>query len=418
MIKYRKIIQLVFSLYLALMGVAIAQTNPHGNISWDCNQCHSEKGWDVSNLNIAFRHEETGFPLTGKHETTLCRSCHENLIFSNVEISCSGCHTDVHQGKNGSNCESCHTPSSWTEINAIIEKHAQVGFPLTGVHLTVDCEGCHQSSDEKQFSVLGTNCITCHQKVFEHTTNPSHVRAQFSKNCVECHSLGFTQWKAPGYVHPSVFVLRGAHKRADCNSCHAKTFSGLDHACISCHRVDYNQAQNPSHTAANFPLACEECHSENGWVPSHFDHSKTQFPLTGAHSNLACENCHQNGNYSNLPLDCYGCHQSDYQQTTDPNHAAAHFSTNCRECHSTTNWNQVSWDHDSQYFPIYSGAHKGTWNTCNTCHVVSNDFSVFECINCHEHSQSLMDPKHSEVRNYVYQSTACYNCHPNGKGDD
>ena len=26
-----------------------------------------------------------------------------------------------------------------------------------------------------------------------------------------------------------------------------------------------------------------------------------------------------------------------------------------------------------------------------------------------------MDDKHDEVRNYVYQSQACYTCHPNGR---
>jgi nitrate/TMAO reductase-like tetraheme cytochrome c subunit len=39
------------------------------------------------------------------------------------------------------------------------------------------------------------------------------------------------------------------------------------------------------------------------------------------------------------------------------------------------------------------------------------NFSVFTCLNCHEHRQSAMDPQHAQVSGYAYSSPSCYNCH-------
>ena len=52
--------------------------------------------------------------------------------------------------------------------------------------------------------------------------------------------------------------------------------------------------------------------------------------------------------------------------------------------------------------------------SCTSCHDTGTT-SAFNCLNCHEHSQTRMDDKHSEVRDYRYASNACYQCHPNGR---
>jgi hypothetical protein len=44
-----------------------------------------------------------------------------------------------------------------------------------------------------------------------------------------------------------------------------------------------------------------------------------------------------------------------------------------------------------------------------------NSFGVFSCLTCHEHNQSEMDDEHDDVPGYVYESTACYGCHPTGE---
>ena len=105
----------------------------------------------------------------------------------------------------------------------------------------------------------------------------------------------------------------------------------------------------------------------------------------------------------------------EYNNTTDPNHTASGFGTDCAQCHDETAWGNATFDHDSQFFPIYSGNHNGEWNACTDCHNNASDYSVFTCIDCHEHDdQNSVNDDHNEVSGYSYNSNACFNCHPNG----
>ena len=67
-------------------------------------------------------------------------------------------------------------------------------------------------------------------------------------------------------------------------------------------------------------------------------------------------------------------------------------------------------------FPIDSGVHAGRWDACSTCHVNPSNYSQFTCFGCHPHSdESGTAADHSEVGGYVYDSSACYACHPQGR---
>jgi hypothetical protein len=165
-----------------------------------------------------------------------------------------------------------------------------------------------------------------------------------------------------------------------------------------------------------FPTTCELCHDTIQWTDATFDHNKTAFPLTGSHTvpPRTCVDCHVNNNYTNLPTACIGCHQTDYNNTSNPGHAAQpqFFPTTCQNCHSTTNWLNATFNH-TQYtpFPINHGNANGV---CSTCHTNSNDYSIFQCTNCHTKSQT--DGNHQGVNGYVYNSVNCYGCHRNGQG--
>ncbi|NNM06738.1 MAG: hypothetical protein HKO65_16710, partial [Gemmatimonadetes bacterium] len=111
--------------------------------------------------------------------------------------------------------------------------------------------------------------------------------------------------------------------------------------------------------------------------------------------------------------DCVACHQTDY----DGKHAGSGYPTDCTSCHTPTVWSDGQFNHDSQYFPIFSGKHNGKWSACSTCHTNQSDYSEFTCFACHTHSQTTMDNKHSEVAGYVYASPNCLSCHPNGTGE-
>jgi hypothetical protein len=110
---------------------------------------------------------------------------------------------------------------------------------------------------------------------------------------------------------------------------------------------------------------------------------------------------------------CITCHPSDYNATTNPNHAGAGFPTSCQTCHTTVTWRGATFNHNQ--FPINSGDHSNL--TCQQCHQVPSNFTIFTCISCHAHNQKEMDDEHDRVGGYTYNSNACYNCHPDGKED-
>ena len=70
----------------------------------------------------------------------------------------------------------------------------------------------------------------------------------------------------------------------------------------------------PNHTAAGFPTSCTLCHNTTQWQGAVFDHSKTAFPLTGAHTSVQCAQCHVGGNFTTVPTDCASCHLDRFQQ--------------------------------------------------------------------------------------------------------
>ena len=101
-------------------------------------------------------------------------------------------------------------------------------------------------------------------------------------------------------------------------------------------------------------------------------------------------------------------------------HQAADLPLDCDVCHSTNDWIPVSVDglnHDGLNFPIYSGRHDNKWQSCSECHVSASNFSVFSCIDCHQHDnqQALEQIHEDEAPDFEYISTECYRCHPEGR---
>jgi hypothetical protein len=400
-------------------SVALKQPRspPGASFKVSCNVCHSEKGWVIDKEIYSFNHDLTEMPLVGQHAKIDCKMCHPTLVFSETKKECEGCHTDVHESTVGKDCNRCHTPHSWL-VNNITKIHQQSRFPLVGVHATVDCYQCHKSETFRRFDVLGTECYSCHIEDYAATTQPNHSSVGYSTQCNDCHTVFSKEWKGAGFNH-SFFPLTQGHALIRCDQCHSSGAPvSISRECISCHQADYNASTSPNHQNANFSTNCTICHSTApGWKPATFDHSR--FPLTQGHDIDDCSKCHVNGNYTNTPNDCVSCHQSDYNNTTNPAHTALNFSTNCTECHTTNpGWNPASYkQHDALSFPIYSGKHKGEWTSCTDCHSNTANYKVFSCIDCHEHNKTSMDNAHRGENGYSYNSIACLNCHPRGSGD-
>jgi hypothetical protein len=345
----RMSLKLYACLCLALPGFAAAQQpavqNPHGELTTPCEVCHSPTGWRPAHVGREFDHAKAaGFSLLGAHKTTACRNCHATLDFRGTSRDCASCHADPHRGEVGTDCSRCHTSRSFLDRGMMTRAHQLTRFPLTGTHVTVDCEACHAraSQGRLRFVAVSTECSTCHL-------------------------------------------------------------------------ADYQAARDPDHAAGGFSTECAQCHAPITWLRTNFDHASTGFALTGMHLRIHCSQCHGTGSYQALPSACVSCHQTDYDNTTNPNHQTAAFPTDCALCHSTLDWTNASFtSHDALYFPIYSGTHRGRWSSCATCHVDPSDYRQFDCLSCHGPTQTASH--HQEVSGYVYDSQACYSCHRRGGG--
>jgi hypothetical protein len=387
--------------------------------STSCEGCHGTNTW----LGANFDHASAGFPLTNAHADPprVCLDCHINNNYNLTTTACASCHLKDFQGATNPShvaggfsqtCQQCHTTIAWQPATF---NHASVGFPLTNAHADPPrvCLDCHINNN---YNLTTTACASCHLKDYNTASAPvNHVQTGFPTTCESCHDT--VVWTDGKFDHSTTgFPLTNSHTVppracADCHINNTYNLTTANTACVSCHVNDYNTATSPiNHIQVGFPTACQVCHDTTLWTNGKFDHSATAFPLTGFHTQVACASCHVNNNYTSLPTDCYGCHKSNYDGTTNPIHKAAPtiFTTACVTCHNTTAWTGATFNHT--WFPMNHGSNAAN-GVCAVCHTNANDYTVFECTNCHAKTQT--DARHQGNPNYVYNSVNCYQCHKN-----
>ena len=285
-----------------------------------------------------------------------------------------------------------------------------LSFPLEGGHKQVACISCHV---EGQFADQDSSCTTCHLDDFRASQSLLHAQIAPELDCVLCHNI--TTWTDSTFDHSAIgFDLVGAHSTTNCIDCHVgestavlADFAGLSNNCIDCHQQDYDDVTDPNHIELGFPADCLQCHTEVAWTPVNFDHNtNTNFQLNGAHETASCTACHIDGVYQGTPTDCIGCHQQDYDDVADPNHAELGFPTDCLQCHTEIAWTPSDFDH-SQFAFTLNGAHQTV--ACAECHV-DNVFqgTPNNCVDCHQQDYDrVADPIHVEPS----FSTNCLECH-------
>jgi len=364
----------------------------------NCEGCHTVKGWNIVLQRV--REHDNRFPLVGGHAGLDCADCHKSEAvgqFQGLSIQCYSCHQNTYKQTTAPNhvasnlpvqCEQCHTINSW--LGAKFDHLKMTGFALTGMHATLDCTACHAGG---KYQGTPATCIGCHLPDFQKASNPNHVALGLPQTCQECHTT--SAWQPANFNHDSVgFPLTGGHAKLQCDQCHVGgNFNLTSTACVSCHLKDYQGTNNPNHLAAGIPQQCEMCHKTSGWMPASFDHSKTAFPLTGAHIQVQCASCHVNGNYNLTTTACVSCHLRDFQGTTNPNHVAAGMPQQCGVCHTTTAWQPANFDHSKTGFPL-TGAHVQV--QCAQCHTGGNyNLSTTTCVSCHlKDYQGTNNPNH------------------------
>jgi hypothetical protein len=306
--------------------------------------------------------------------------------------------------------------------------------PLSRPHQSLEgganCTKCHAvSTRSPEF-----RCTECHKEIADELQRNRGLHASYPRSsvpgaaCVKCHSdhngadFQMVHWNpAPGsFDHSKTgYNLDGKHTGVTCRACHTaqhipaqarallagkdlnRTWFGLTPSCINCHQ-DKHQGR--------FGTDCVRCHSTLDWKSAtvdrqNFDHSKTQFPLTGQHRYVLCQSCHTPGpdnmpRYSSIKFaNCADCHR-------DPHKGA--FKQGCDSCHSTTTWKKSTFastfDHSKTHFALL-GKHVDI--PCVSCHK-GGDFKTpiahNNCADCHKDEHNGQFAKRSD-------GGRCESCH-------
>lgn len=287
------------------------------------------------------------------------------FIFFTIPLSAQispGDLTNAHAKYEGiSNCTKCHVLGQQVQVSKCLNCHTEIK------RLIDSNRGYHASSEVK-----GKDCWNCHSE--HHGRNFKIVN--FNRNSFDHSRAGF--------------ILTGKHIQIKCDDCHKQEFIqmteviarkntllGLKKTCKSCHEDIHK---------GDLGDQCSKCHNTSSFNKiENFDHSKTAFRLTGAHSKVSCIKCHPNQivNGKEIPkltgiafLSCKNCHQDFHK---------GKFGNDCQSCHTTAGFriiNKESFDHNKTNYPLI-GKHKLV--NCSKCH--GNDLNSKprhqNCSDCH-----------------------------------
>jgi hypothetical protein len=149
-----------------------------------CEQCHSDRAWNVTQ----FDHGKSRFPLTGRHGSVKCKSCHETFRYKDASRECAFCHKkdDKHKQKLGVRCENCHSTRAWSVWT--FDHDVKTKYKLDGAHRIVTCESCHKvaAPTGKDVAPVDRSCVSCHRQEDVH-------EGKFGPRCDQCH--GTDDWK-------------------------------------------------------------------------------------------------------------------------------------------------------------------------------------------------------------------------------
>lgn len=295
--------------------------------------------------------------------------------------------------------------AAWALVLAASAASAQLSpGPLAAPHAHLEgsaqCLQCHSAGR----GVDPDACLSCHRPLARRVAAREglHANPEYA-DCKTCHiehhgrDFDLVWWGEQGrdaFDHGLTgWSLRGAHARLECRQCHepgkirapealraqgkdlSRTFLGLSgERCAECHADPHGGTVGER---------CESCHSVEGWKPAQgFDHSTTEFPLTGRHRDVDCAGCHREAaaerpGFAVAGLACRDCHRDPHE---------GRFGAACTDCHSTAAWRRVAlagFDHDRTRYPL-RGSHRTV--ACEGCHrpgAPRRGLAFGRCSDCH-----------------------------------
>jgi cytochrome c7-like protein len=283
-----------------------------------------------------------------------CLTCHKPVADRIAQRK--GIHRNAANG-----CVACHVEHAGVDAELRpfnterFDHRGQTGLALDGLHspIAANCATCHKT---RSFLTATPSCSSCH--------TDAH-KGSLGSNCATCHtaSIKFAESRTRFDHSRTAFPLAGAHTKVGCASCHATKTSykiaGFA-SCETCHTDPHRE---------RFGNSCSSCHTPQAWKTTRIDHSRTSFPLRGAHASVQCVSCHVKPATEVKPRSdtCAACH-------TDPHRGV--FKQDCASCHTDTTFKKAvsgnsssGFDHSSTRFPLVD-AHATL--ACSTCHTGQN----------------------------------------------
>lgn len=316
-----------------------------------CTDCHDTGGWQDA---AGFDHDQVDYRLTGAHRTAPCAGCHtaepnpgelpDFVRYQGVVAArCNDCHEDPHAASMPGACASCHETGGWRRVRRdrveATYDHRVTGFELEGRHGAAPCASCHDASAAASLvgvhlsfqpgtagnafpRPVATACRSCHVDRHEGAFEDGESGGD-PPDCVRCH--GEAAWSPADYDalrhnREAGWALEGAHLTVACDACHlptgdVPTFRVEDTTCAGCHR------DADPHGDQFQDRSCDACHDLGGFRIAEFDHTRTRYPLEGAHVRVPCAGCHTpepagpDGagdavvRYRPLGTECRDCHE-------------------------------------------------------------------------------------------------------------
>ena len=276
----------------------------------DCSFCHATDSFKKT----SFTHQDrrfTTFALAGKHSSLPCGSCHRPVQIAGPSKREPRRVPDLPRWAPTGEARLRPTRSRpcVTDPCPATAKAATL-ISITAPSGGSSLEGCRGRVAVSLAIALGAGrALAAPPVVPRPAKQPASAAAAPAAKCASCHVE--SGWSPARFDHERTgFLLREAHARLSCISCHPQDFkTRIADTCSGCHRDRHR---------GELGLHCEGCHDEKTWKTSLFGpdtHRRTSFPLSGKHAVIPCRECHgdlRDMTFSRAPVACIGCHRGDF----------------------------------------------------------------------------------------------------------